>query len=397
MLILLAPYKFTKYHYIHYELDIFEKKLKDKFEIHDLSNIVNPNTDKIFKSKRHKSAKIFFSINEWKAYFNQINNKYKNLVILNLLDLGSFKSLFIHFLISKSNKTIIQLKSPGLPNAYTEPQKKNNFFNNLRKKVRLFQIKYLIFHFKTKLIKSLVKFIYFYKVYYLVRGNKINFEIDLNSKHKSFVKYHSHDFSRVNYICKNNKFQKPIGVYLDSPNPYFSDDYSIFGLKINYNKTKWYKDLNTFLHKIEKIYSCKVIIIPHPKVKGLRNPYYDKNFKVDHNIDAIHKLIPISKVVISSGASTAIGLAVAYNKKLILTYNDQIEKFNSPSIDRAKFIAEKCNANFVNLNNYSPKKLKKSIDKKKYQNYFYNYITSKNIKTKKNYEILNGLIQKINQ
>ena len=54
-------------------------------------------------------------------------------------------------------------------------------------------------------------------------------------------------------------------------------------------------------------------------------------------------------------------------------------------------------ANFVNLNNYSPKKLKKSIDKKKYQNYFYNYITSKNIKTKKNYEILNGLLQKINQ
>ena len=60
MLILLAPYKFTKYHYIHYELDIFEKKLKDKFEIHDLSNIVNPNTDKIFKSKRHKKAQRFF-------------------------------------------------------------------------------------------------------------------------------------------------------------------------------------------------------------------------------------------------------------------------------------------------------------------------------------------------
>ena len=61
-------------------------------------------------------------------------------------------------------------------------------------------------------------------MYYLVRGNKINFEIDLNSKHKSFVKYHSHDFSRVNYICKNNKFQKYRSLF-DSPNPYFSDDY----------------------------------------------------------------------------------------------------------------------------------------------------------------------------
>ena len=118
MLILLVPYKFTEYHYIHYELDIFEKKLKNKFEVHDLSNIINPKLKTIFKLKRHKKTKIFFTIKEWQNYFLKVNKKYKKVEILNLLDLTNFKSLFIHFIIQKYKKKIIQLKSPGLPNFY---------------------------------------------------------------------------------------------------------------------------------------------------------------------------------------------------------------------------------------------------------------------------------------
>ena len=60
MLILLAPYKFTKYHYIHYELDIFEKNLKNKFEIHDLSNIVNQILTKYLNQKGIKAQRFFF-------------------------------------------------------------------------------------------------------------------------------------------------------------------------------------------------------------------------------------------------------------------------------------------------------------------------------------------------
>ena len=62
MLVVLHPYKFTKFHYIRFELDVLEKKFNDKFEIHDLSKIVNPTWLGAFKSKKHEKAKSFNSI-----------------------------------------------------------------------------------------------------------------------------------------------------------------------------------------------------------------------------------------------------------------------------------------------------------------------------------------------
>ena len=63
MFILITPYKFTQFSYINYELDIFKKKLKEKFEIHDLSNLVNPSWNNAFKLKRHSKAKTFLQEN----------------------------------------------------------------------------------------------------------------------------------------------------------------------------------------------------------------------------------------------------------------------------------------------------------------------------------------------
>ena len=42
MLVILAPYKFTKFHYLIYELDIFKNNISESIEIHDLSRIINP-------------------------------------------------------------------------------------------------------------------------------------------------------------------------------------------------------------------------------------------------------------------------------------------------------------------------------------------------------------------
>ena len=56
MLVLLHPYKFTEFHFLQYEFDLFEKKLCTDFEIHDLSQIINPEWDDAFKLKRHKNS-----------------------------------------------------------------------------------------------------------------------------------------------------------------------------------------------------------------------------------------------------------------------------------------------------------------------------------------------------
>ena len=392
VLILLAPYKFTKYHYNHYELDFFEKKLDESFEIHDLSLIINPQSEFIFKNKRHKNVKVFLSIKEWLNYYYKINNEDNKLVVLNLLDISSFNSLLIHFILKKNKNKIIQLKSPGIPNIYNEAKKTKT--NLIIKKLKFFQIKYLFYSIKTKLLKFIIKFILFDEIYYLVRGDKINFDIELNSRKKKFIKYHSHDFSRLKLINKNKK-KLSIGVFLDSPDPYFKDDFSLFGLNFNYDKLTWYNNLNKFLKDVEKVYSTKIIIIPHPKVKGFKNPYYNKNFKVNHDIDAIYKLIPKSKVVISMSASTAISVAIACSKRLILTYNNQIIKSNYSRYNSTKFVGEKCDANLINIDSYDKKKIMKKVNKDKYNSYLYNYVTSKKISKKKNYEIFNQILRDI--
>ena len=123
MLVILSPYKFTEYHFKYYELDIFDKKLDQKFEIHDLSKIINPKIEHIFKLKRHKKVKVFNSIKKWQNYFYKINIKYQNIQFLNLLQLTDFKSLYLHILLKKYNKKIIQIKSMGQPNLTLEKKK----------------------------------------------------------------------------------------------------------------------------------------------------------------------------------------------------------------------------------------------------------------------------------
>ena len=178
---------------------------------------------------------------------------------------------------------------------------------------------------------------------------------------------------------------------MDGPGPHFTNDFDLFNEKISYNKAKWYSDLNHFLLKIKKKYSCDILIIPHPKVKRSRNPHYNKYFKVIHDLDAAHKFIPISKFVISIAASTGVGLASACNKPILLLYNDQIKKLNPTLLNSIKFLSKKYRTNLFNLNNNDEifiKSASKSYNKK----ILYKYMTSKKISKFKNYDIFNNIL-----
>ena len=311
-----------------------------------------------------------------------------------MLQLIDFKSLYLHVLLKRFNKKIIKIKSVGQPN--TEIKKKTSNLIKLKNNLNKLQFRFLFFHLRIVIIKMLIKLIVFNEINYLVCGNLKNFNTNLKSKKKNCLNYHFHDFSKLNRYRNNKSKEKKrekIAVFLDCPDPYFEDDYSIFGLNFNYNKSLWYDDLNNFLSRIEKTYACKVIIIPHPKVKGLKNPYYDKKYQVDHNSEAVYKLIPKSEVVISINASTAIGIAALCKKKIICIYNNQIKKINNSLFETSKYIANEIGANFININNYLDNDLPKSINKKKDQKYINNYFKFKKILDKKNYEIFSLLLK----
>ena len=113
MLLILFPYKFTSFHNELLEMQILKKNLRKKILIHDISEIVNKGWNKDFKTKQHAKVTKFKNLSQWKKNFDKLQ-KNKNLTIFSFLDLNSFKSLIVHYLLLKSKKKIIKIYTPGV-------------------------------------------------------------------------------------------------------------------------------------------------------------------------------------------------------------------------------------------------------------------------------------------
>ena len=110
------------------------------------------------------------------------------------------------------------------------------------------------------------------------------------------------------------------------PKPFFKDYFQLL-YKLSPNTDlreikEHYFRLNYFLRSIEKIYSCNIIIIPHPKVRGIKNPFYDKRFQIDERPEAASELAPVCKFAIYSSFSTSVAYSIAsktlsYSRKRI--------------------------------------------------------------------------------
>ena len=208
---------------------------------------------------------------------------------------------------------------------------------------------------------------------------------------KKFIRFNSQDYS--NYLLHKNQTNKKKGyiLFLDAPTPYFKGDKQLFKHKINYNIKNWYKDLNNFLKIIEKKYNSKVIIIPHPRVMQFKNPYYDKSFVVRKDIGATSKLIPNSKFVVAISCTMAVSFCVLNYKKILLIFNNQLKLQNPNMMSNLIYMSKVLNTNLFNINNDIKKNedLLFTVNKKVYDEYSYNYLTSKKLKNMLNVDIFN--------
>ena len=155
----------------------------------------------------------------------------------------------------------------------------------------------------------------------------------------------------------------------------------------------WYEDLNNFLNKVEKLFKTKVVIVPHPSVRKLTNVYYNKKFKIARTANASSSLISNCKFVIANGATTAVSYCVIYNKPVTFMYSNQVIKSNPTMMFETTSLSNILAANTININNrISKKNFSLKINKKKYLNYKYNYLTSKKSENLENSEILHRLV-----
>ena len=173
-----------------------------------------------------------------------------------------------------------------------------------------------------------------------------------------------------------------------------SDEDLIFKDNQNIDNAIWYREHNIFFDKLENFFSTKVVIVPHPKVKGFQNPYFKKRL-IDHRLDAALKLTHESLFVVTGVfVSTAISFAIAETKPIVFISSDQM-KFHYPKhVTFEKEAAKLIGSSVIDINNFKKKDILKimKVNKKRYNNYKYRFLTSKQLIKKPNHMILGNLI-----
>lgn len=394
MIIILFPYRFNNYYFKKYQIKELKKKFKGNIEIHDIFNIISRSWYKGYKTQRSSSAIIFNNIYQWENYLKNKIKKKNKIFVINTISSNSLKSFYIHYLLYKHKIKIIKLNSPEVH----APARSNTLYLKVISffKILFFNFPRFLFILRNIFYSKLLYFLKFDKLYILFSGSrKFLLPLNIRSKKKYFIDFHSSDFANYLSNKKNNKLKikKNYIVFLDIKAPAFPGDDASFNDKIIYNVKEWYKDLNSFLDKVQKIFNTKVIIIPHPSVRKLKNIYYDKKFEVSKDSDASNSLIANCKFVIANGATTAVSYSVIHEKPVTFMYNDQVIKNNPTMLFETKSLSRILLCKTININNkFNKRKFTLKINKKNYLKYKYNYLTSKKIKNIKNSEILKKLI-----
>ena len=191
-------------------------------------------------------------------------------------------------------------------------------------------------------------------------------------KAKNIIKCHSYDLNKKletkNYYNNKNYF-----LYIDQ---YIHNhpDYK-YGGKDRVNPIKFYNSLNNFFNKLEKKYKKKIIIAAHPKAK--KHSYFI-NRKVISN-----RIVELSKNCFSTIAhtSTSISFSIIFNKPIIFIVNDEMLRVDSNAKQKISSFTKELDSQVFNIDENSNideiNRQLLSINKKKYKNYYKNYISYK--------------------
>ena len=198
-----------KFFFKKYQIARLKSKFKGKVEVHDISEIISKNRKDIFKRKNDKNIIAFNKIKDWETHLVKIIKSEKKLALVNLTSysLDSFKSFYIHYLLSKYKINIIEMNSAEVYE-YKASKSLNDKLKTFFKYLFLNQSR-LILILKNIFFIKLVSFFKFNKIYATTCGSTAkNFLLPKMKKAKEieFVDFHASDFE--NYLANKKKFIK---------------------------------------------------------------------------------------------------------------------------------------------------------------------------------------------
>ena len=379
-LLILFPYKFTNFEYYKYEL----KKFKYNISILDFSNANKKFVNNAWKSSRHPKAFAPKNVKSLLKFLRHIIKKRP--IILNLNDEEmNLWTILAKFIIKKNNLTEIVISEKSL----VLPEKKN--FRWLKKRMIEHRFNFKVYFF----------YIQFFLGKFILSILKHNKEFIFSNTKTSNYYINNYDYSNSLESVKR-KIKKKYIVFLDNGGPYFSADTERLGnILPNRNIKKIYSDINNFFYNLEKIFKCKIVIIPHPKYKSSNkknksfNPYF-KNFIVDNRPDAINILSNETIFFLSKG-SNASSYAAIFQKPIIFFYSSN-HQYGKNELEAIKDHAKILGTEAFNIENFCKKKLNKLLkfDKKKYKQYINQHLApNKKLKNKPNFFLISSFIKSI--
>lgn len=387
-ILFLYPFKFRKFDWYRFECDLLEKEYNIKIHIHEVINIIYPHFKKAYLSEMVTSnITEFNTLNEWKVKFEELIQEDPNILIMNHVKPVNFKALKICTYIKKFKVRDYIYASAQMPD-------KNIKINlsNIFKKVAwfIYNPRPLGFFIQDKLFHLLGKILGIYPKYALKSGT----DHFLGSKKSEVIKANSHDFS--NFMIVKKKLDQTENVrnkilYLEKPGPMFSGDNLITKKKMSemFTVEQWYPALIKFFDKLENYMSTKIYIAPHPKTKHEKFPKYYGGREVIS--ERLAKASFSAKMLVSID-STGLSFGVLQNIPIIMIYSDELDQ-NKIFRTKQNYHAHQLGVSPININNnFNEEAIKKNliINKDKYFNFKYKYLTSRN-DFKTNYQILSDI------
>jgi hypothetical protein len=178
-------------------------------------------------------------------------------------------------------------------------------------------------------------------------------------------------YSRVKLADKkivNGKY----AVFLDINLPYQSD-LAIHGLSA-LNPVSYFKSLNKFFDLLEETHGLKVVVAEHPKAN-----YIDDEFMQRESHRMLTAELVKDAVFVITHTSTALSYAVLNLKPVLFIYtNEMMDIYKNTVIREIDGLASYLNSKVYNIDNItnSSNIMISDPDRKQYNSYKYNYLTS---------------------
>ncbi|MCG3701769.1 hypothetical protein L5F41_06655 [Aliarcobacter butzleri] len=333
-------------------------------------------------------------------FFNYKNNQ----IFEKIICISSYKELEEYFCNNDNSDTLYNVQ-------FHYETKFVKFFLLLKKyncKISIFEIGYLPSpNTEEKIIKYLQQPLKLFKRIIckisdklLIKFNLINLNYDIRfvagSIPLQIVTYNSKKIVELNYIdyeydrdkVSTFKNEKKYFVFLDIYLHKHQDHtFADIGNINKFSGEKYLKNLNNFFDKIEKRFNVEVIIAAHPKSSYSQNEFKNRKIIKDDTVNLVRN----AHAVISHH-STSISYAVLNKKSLIFIYDESIKNNFKNVYMFTKIFADYLQMPFLNID-LEEIEIIPNVCELKYDNYKYNFLTTKKSEQFTNKQIIEGFIK----